>query len=155
LFDTLLKALPQLKPAELVQVQQRVSFLLRTTTKTKSVSQDWLLEGLTGELRRRGLWAGTGQLPVKLLPVDYAEKAEAVRQHLLQGYAKPNPRTVECMALGGLAGGMLVDYLIKLHVPVSPKTLLANVEKVPVALEEAFPGYWAQKLLGFCIKAKP
>ena len=126
-----------------------------TSPKTKEQSQDWLLLGLTGELRRRGLWARTCPLPAKLLPTDYAEKAEHVRQHLLKGYNSPNPRTVERMALGGLAGSVLADYLTKIRVPVTPKTVLINVEKVPVALEESFPGYWGQKLLGFCIQGKP
>ncbi len=154
MLSSILKNLPKLKRAELEQVKQRTNFLLGVTNgAAKEAGHDWLLEGLTGELRRRGLWTGRA-LPARLLPVDYAAKGSSVRAHLLKGLAKPSARTVERMALGGLAGTVLVDYLTKIRVPVTPKTLLANVEKIPVALEESFPGYWGQGLLGFCIKVK-
>lgn len=151
MLSSVLKTLPKFKPAELEQIRQRISFLLGTKPKSKD-NQDWLLEGITIELRKRGLWAG-GMLPQRLTPTDYPAKAELVKQHLLRGIADPNPRLIERMSLAGLAGAVLMDYLQKIRVPVTPKTVLINIEKVPVALEEAFPGYWSQKLLGFCIKA--
>ena len=110
-----------------------------------------MLDGITSELRRRGLWSRS-PVPKKLLPEGFAEKSVVVREHLLKGLTKPNPRPAERMALGALAAAALADYLTKVQVPVGPKTLLNNIEKVPLALEESFPGYWAQKLLGFCVK---
>ena len=148
-----LKNLPKLGRPDLEKVRQRVVFLLGVAaSKGHSPEQDWLLDGITNELRRRGLWARTSTIPAKLLPDGYAEKSAVVREHLLKGLAKPNPKPVERMALGGLAAAALADYLTKVQVPVGPKTLLNNVEKIPLALEESFPGYWAQKLLGFCVK---
>ena len=152
---TVLKYLPKLGRPDLEKVRQRVIFLLGVAApKGNSPDQDWMLDGITSELRRRGLWARTSTIPAKMLPEGYAEKSAVVRAHLLKGWAKPNSRPVERMALGGLAAVALADYLTKVKVPVGPKTLLNNVEKVPLALEESFPGYWAQKLLGFCIVSK-
>ena len=155
-LSVVLKHLPNLKPVELEQIKQRVNFLLGTAngSPTKDSAQDWLLEGLTAELRRRGLWAGSKSIPVRLFPVEYAAKSEVVRRHLLKGFAKPLRHPAERMALGGLAGGVLAEYLFKAKVPLGPKTLLANVDKIPQALEAAFPWYWANGLLGFCIKVK-
>jgi hypothetical protein len=155
-FIVVLSQLTNFTTSELLEVKKRATFLLGVaapTTKGDHPEQDWLLEGFTNELRRRGLWARS-TFPSKLLPEGYAEKSAVVRAHLLKGLAKPNPRSVERMALGGLAAAALADYLTKVQVPLGPKTLLNNIEKVPLALEESFPGYWAQKLLGFCVKLK-
>ena len=147
----ILARLPKLTLPELAQVKSRLSFLSGAEVKPKQ--QDWLLEGFTRELRRRGLWASSGALPVKAFPTDWTAKTEIVRTHLLKGYNGNKPRAVELVALGTLAGQVLADYLVKVQVPLSPKTLLGAVEKVPLALEYAFPGYWTAGLLGFCIKS--
>lgn len=152
MLPSVLRVLPKLKLAELEQIRKRIDFLLGTKPKCEE-SQDWLLEGLAVELRRRGLWTA-GRIPARLIPSNYSDKSETVRQHLLKGLAEPNPRLIERMSLAGLAGSVLMDYLQKIHVPVTPKTVLINIEKMPVALEGAFPGYWSQKLLGFCIKGR-
>src|ERR1035437_19351 len=147
-----LKHLPKLGRPDLEKVRQRVVFLLGVAaTKGNHPEQDWLLDGITSELRRRGLWSSS-PIPKKLLPEGYAAKSATVQEHLLKGLAKSNPRSVERMALGGLAATALADYLTKVKAPLGPKILLNNIEKVPLALEESFPGYCAQKLLGFCIK---
>ena len=156
-LTVVLKHLPKLGRPDLEKVRQRTVFLLGVaapTTKGNHPEQDWLLEGFTNELRRRGLWARIYTIPAKLLPDGFAEKSTRIRDHLLKGLTKPNPRPVERMALGSLAAAALADYLTKVQVPVGPKTLLNNIEKVPLALEESFPGYWAQKLLGFCVKVQ-
>ena len=147
----ILARLPKLTLPELTQVKSRLSFL--TGTEAKPKQQDWLLEGFARELLRRGLWASSGALPARVFPADWAAKAEVVRTHLLKGYNGNKPRAVELVALGALAGQVLSDYLVRAQVPLSPKTLLGAVEKVPLALEYAFPGYWAAGLLGFCIKS--
>ena len=154
-LTVVLKHLPKLGRPDLEKVRQRAVFLLGVaapTTKGAPPEQDWLLDGIISELRRRGLWARTSVIPVKMLPEGYANKSAVVRLHLSKGLTKPNLRPVERMALGRLAAAALADYLTKVQVPVGPKTLLNNIDKVPLALEESFPGYWAQKLLGFCVK---
>src|ERR1035437_940639 len=99
-----LKYLPKLGRPDLEKVRQRTVFLLGVAApKGNHPEQDWLLDGLTSELRRRGLWARTSTIPAKLLPDGFAEKSAVVRVYLLKGLAKPNPRPVERMSLGGLA----------------------------------------------------
>ena len=148
----MLQRLPELSAAELVQVRARVGFLVGSSAKDTNSNHDWLLEGFTLELRRRGLWSRAQTVPKRLLPTDYAAKAASIREHLLKGRGGLKLRSNESMILGAAAASVLANYLIRAKVPVTPKTLFNNLEKVPVALEAAFPGYWAAGLLGFVLK---
>lgn len=152
---SVLANLPQLSPKELVQIRDRANFLLGLTSEAnpalKRSDHDWLLEGLTQELRRQGLWLKGHPLPKAMFPGDYALKAEFVRAHLLKGAGKVKFESVQLRALGALGVSVLFSYLKKIRIPIGPKTALINIDKVPVALEESFPGYWDSGLLGSCI----
>jgi hypothetical protein len=144
----ILAALPSLKPEELAQVQARLALL---AAKPKD-GEDWLLQGISIELKRRGLWSGPSTLPRRMLPTGYAEKAEVTRAFLLKGLGKKAPRGVELIALGALAGAAIVELLTRRGIPVSPTSVLNALNRVGPALEEAFPGYWASAALGVCLK---
>jgi hypothetical protein len=148
-----LKLLPKLNASELEIVRVRVAFLAGTAS-TPNKENDWLLEGVTEELRRRGLWMRRYAVPAKLLPSGYQEKSRVVREHLLKGLGSRKLRPVDGLLLGRTAASVLADYLIHAKVPISPKTVLNNLDKIPVALEAAFPGYWASGMLGFCFQAR-
>lgn len=150
----ILKHLPNLKAKELAQVKDRINFLLGISgeiPKPIYVGNDWLLEGLTVELRRRGLWLKSYPLPAPLLPQDYPAKGEAVRQHLIKGIGQAKLVNGDTRALGVLGASVLMAYLTKIKVPVGPKTVLNNLDKIPLALEESFPGYWAGGMLKSCL----
>lgn len=142
-----LTRLPTLKAAELAQVEARL-VLLKKSTPTPG--QDWLLEGITFELRRRGFWT-QNTVPPSLLPKGYKELGEASRTFLLKG-VKQDLKPVERLALGALAGAALIALLERRGVPVGPKSVLGALNRVGTALEEAFPGYWAAGALGVCLK---
>lgn len=146
-LQTVFKLLPALSAKELVEVRQRLDLL--APKKPSTGVDDWLLLGLTKELQKRGLLSGCYYGPI--MPKDYAVKADEARTFLLKGYVNDKPATVERLALGQLAGFVLAEYLPKLKIPLGPKTLLINIDKIPVALEESFPGYWASRALGLCI----
>lgn len=147
-----LNRLPKLAPEECAQVRQRLAFLApETTVPLPTDKEDWLLEGLTQELRRRGLWMRAYPIPKKLLPEGFAEKSQAARAYLEKG-APGMKRREERVALAGMAAQVLVDYMVELKVPVSPKTLLNFAAQVPSAMERAFPGYWTNGLLGFLVR---
>lgn len=144
--------LPKLAPKELEQVRQRIQLLVSPTAQKVTESDDWFWEGAAAELRRRGVWLrGT---PIGFGPHYNKDKASDVRAHLLQGYAKDKPQRAELLALGQLGATVLADWLVKRRIPVRPKTLLGNVEKLPEALEDAFPGYWQARALGICLEKR-
>jgi len=149
-LKAVLDNLPKLSNAELNSVRQRLSFLLGGEGKAKPVTNDWLLEGITSELRRRGLWMKAYPLPQKLMPDGYADKAAFVREYLIKGCGADRLKSVELLVLGQVATGALADYLKRAKTPVSPKTLLSNVDKIPAALDAAFPGYWTAGALSVC-----
>jgi len=152
----LLAHLPQLNHRELTQIRDRANFLLGLAGEASAAPQrsdhDWLLEGLTHELRRQGLWLKNYPLPKALIPAGYAAQSGLLCQHLLLGASKAKLTTFnELRSLGALGASVLISYLKKIRVPVGPKTVLINIDKIPVALEESFPGYWESGLLGSCL----
>lgn len=154
-LSEVLKRLPLLSAAELLQVQQRIVALGCLTVQAVAAPKDfdWLLAGITSELRQRGLWAQK-VIPARIVPSRYKEEAPLIRSYLLEGWSPtPNaPRANELTILGTLAANALAERLRRAQVPVSVKTLLNNVDKVPAALDDAFPGYWSNKLLRFCVR---
>lgn len=150
-FREVLKRLPLLTVDQLKVVQVR-STLLSGGVVAPEVFEDndWLLAGIVEELRRRGLWLHKYPIPAKLIPDAYRKASGAARVHLERG-CSGTLRTAEKLALSKAAASALADYLIRAKVPVGPKTLLANVDKLPVALEAAFPGYWGIGMLSACL----
>lgn len=148
-----LRRLPKLSSSDLDQISSRISFLRDTSVSASPAEYDWLMEGFMSELRRRGLWSGALAPRKSVIPGSYAKASAEVRAYLLQNLKTVKLRPMELSALGTLAGSALVDYLTKARVPIGVKTLLLNADKVPAALENAFPGYWAAGLLAF-ISAK-
>jgi len=152
-LSIILKNLPCLSLDELEKVKQRVSILVGVSF-AQADAQDWLLLGITEELRRRGLWLAKYPIPAKLLPNKFAEKSKALQEFLLKGFGQLKPQRAECLSLATISTRALADWMDYSRIPVTPRTVLFNVDKIPIALEQYFPGYWAQGLLGM-ILGKP
>lgn len=136
-------------------MQQRLVFLRGTAPATvKPATNDWLLEGITNELRRRGLWMRAHPIPKNLLPDGYEAKAAHIQKYLIKGCGEKRLKSISMMVLGQVAASSLADYLLRARVPVSPKTLLNNIDKIPAAIDASFPGYWAAAALSVCAKAR-
>lgn len=142
-----LKNLPNLTPEELEKVRQRL-YALSGLSPEAPRTQDWLLVGATEELRRRGLWMKSYPVPTRLLPDKFTAKSKALQEFLLKGLGKDKPQRAECLSIAIVATRSLTDWLERNKVPISPRTVLFNLDKIPTALEYSFPGYWAQGLLG-------
>ena len=145
-----LKRLPRLAPSELARVQARLALL--TKPFQDSDNEDWLLAGISIELRRRGVWSGSGSIPRNLLTPGYATKAQEAREFLLKGVGANKLRRNEQIALGILAGAAIVDRFNRVGVPLSPRAILNSLNQLGPALEDAFPGYWGNAALGVCLK---
>ena len=151
---TVLKLIPQLKPNEQLEVKKRLDFLLgNTTLGTTTITYDWLSEGIVSELHRRGLQR---KLLVgywrKWAPKGYAAGVLAVREQLRAAVRRPLT-TGEQYALGRLAARALADYLQ--GVPgFGLKVMLQNISKVPEALDNSYPGYLADGMLGMLLSRR-
>jgi hypothetical protein len=142
-----LAALPKLSDAELDEVVRRVAFLRKGKTSSPTESYNWLIDGAVAELKRRGL---SGYLPKTVWPSQ--QTIVRIQDHLSEGLGKVSSG-VERQATALLAVRTLCDYLIKINIPLTPKTVLANLDKIPQALEDSFPGYWRAGLLMACVSA--
>jgi hypothetical protein len=158
-LQQVLRLLPQLKPAELTEVRNRLQFL-GTPDETPG-TDDWLTEGIVSELVRRGLlrkqqdgfWRRSA-------PKGYSANAEVQREFLIDASRKDLPGRVclplsiqEKYALGRVVGRALADYLA--NTPgFGLKVMLQNINKIPEALDASFPGYVAAGRLSLLIKVK-
>lgn len=146
----LLRRLPELSKSDLEKVKHRVQLLSGGSAnfaQSRENQEDWLLVGFGRELRRRGLLAG--KVWNNLVPKSWNEKSSSVREFLIKG-ASHRLTTPERISLAQVSADSLAEYLTRASITVSPKTLFSNVDKVPVALDCSFPGYWGAKKLDFC-----
>lgn len=150
-IQELLRQLPTLSPADLDQVRQRVQLLKGSTSSpaAKKDENDWLERGFEAELQRQGLLAG--HIWKNLFPKNWNEKSTAICGYLLKGVPyKLN--YAQRTALARLSAELLIEYFRAANIKVSPKLLLSNIEKIPQAFEAAFPGYWAGRMVHFCLR---
>jgi hypothetical protein len=150
-----LDILPHLSRKELELVRQRAAFLLQAKTSRGRESveeQDWLLEGVLHELRKRGL---EKQIPHNFRVKSsksfaaYQTQAERVKGVIAEAIGGATP--VELKQVGIIAAQCLADYITWNE--ISLETMLHNIGKTPKALERAFPGYIASGLLYLILKA--
>lgn len=168
-LSTILRLLPTLSPADTQQVRAKASALLSLNGGSSSgnsgpgrlgkdfvrhgvVDCDFILRGIVFELRRRGLLGSKVTIYQRFIPASYQQDAVAVRQHLSEHIKQLSSTDEE--ALGRLLARSLADYLERGKVPISPRTILANVNKMLVALDAAFPGYLVTGWLPFCWRAR-
>lgn len=154
-FQDLLAKLPGLSADELKQVKARVDALLSLAgAADPAYDDDWLTAGLFSELERRGLLSS--KAPRQRLLKSVATKAfytkSAELRRLLTDRAGATLNTAELYALGRVAARALADSFY--NTPVALKTLMMNIDKVPAALDAAYPGYLEAGLLRMVIRAK-
>ena len=155
--EDLLRQLRSLPPEDLKQVQLKMSAwgTLQgkgdTTTAVRGsprVEEDYLLEGVHYELRRRGLLGTEARLYSRVWPPNYVNSSIGVRNHIA---ANLRLKPVERVLFGRLAIRALAEYLENGRVPISGRTLMLNIDKTITALDAAYPGYLAAGLLRFCL----
>lgn len=152
-LNSILEKLPRLNAVELQTLKVRVGAELSLSgssvgpTGSTAVSEDYVLDGLNYELKRRGLLAYS-HMPKRAIPSDFAEKSAAVRKCLSQ--YMPTLKTVERAALGQLAARALADYLEAKRSAVTPFAMFNQVDRIPLALDMSYPGYLQAGMLVFC-----
>lgn len=146
----LLRRLPELSKADLEKVRHRVQVLAGSAGASPALKEDdWLLQGMGNELRRRGLIAG--KIWAGLLPKNWDEKSSSVREFLLKGVGSKRLNHTEKLALAQMATSRLIAHFEPWADRITPNLIINNIQRVPQALEESFPGYWASRMLGVCL----
>lgn len=150
-LKSILLLLPTLEVEEIRQIKDRVDAILALSPTDSVVEgEDWLGQGICIELRRRGLVRGDAQIraPDKAFIRDQKEMSE----FLVERIGRPL-KSVEKAVLGQVAARALADY-IGHSAPLSMRTMMQNVSKVPQALEDSFPGYLASGMVEKMIRER-
>lgn len=153
----ILRLLPKLGPGEGDQVIERIKgfapFNGALTGRLSSTDEpDWLLEGVFHTLRVRGLLGQEARPPLRQvlrLAPEWKSLSVALRG-LLKARMKEGEAHlphVAYVALGRTVIDALASYLEGVKVPISLKTLLQNIDKLPQAIERCFPGYLRARML--------
>jgi hypothetical protein len=157
--QTLLRQLRSMTPTEWSAVASKMQAWYKISSGEEPVRArtaspvDYLLEGTHEELRRRGLLGVKARIASRFYPANFAHVSVAVRTQLEHCVGRPLS-SAEQVQLGRVAARALSDYLSKGVAGISPKRMVENFDKIPVALDSAFPGYLESGVLPFCWRAR-
>lgn len=150
-LQTVLKLIPELKPAEQLEVLKRLEFLTSTVDKSTKATDDWLEECICEVLTQAGLLRKNLDWR-RFAPKGYRQTSQSIRQWLLQVVGRPLSLP-EKYALGRVTAQALADYLH--NTPgFGLRVMLQGLNRVPEALDASYPGYVAAGLGGKFIKVK-
>jgi len=148
-YQSICEELPLLSRKQLDDIRKRCALLMQNQSiRSDTVEeQDWVLEGILHECQHRGIFVGrsfhikrTGSF------ASYATKSEALRELLTQ--CAPGLTPIQYVALGQVCARELANYLtLAFNSPPSFKSMMDRVDWIPRAIDVAFPGYMASKLL--------
>lgn len=146
-LPAILSTLPTLPPSDLREIDTHLKKLrakLSLSPSKERLEDDYILDGIHAELRRRGLIGRREVLPPPVFPPAWSRRSAEMRAKLAE-YVGSNLPTVEYGAFGIVIGRALADWLErrKQPIPVRPRTLLNNVGNILIALDHSFPGYLA------------
>jgi len=159
LMKTVLDALPRLSPEQRSEVRGKLRALdaMDGGSRIRQFSipdpehfsnRDFVFDGLMMELGDRGLISSAAIPALKRSKCYkvYSSKVSPVAELLFDPkHGIPNQTTIR-LALCRLAAKCLCDDVLR-WATLSPSLVLANVDKIPEAIEKAFPGYLSNGLL--------
>lgn len=153
--DQIIGLLPSLTPAERKQVASAIALLGGLESPLgPSVTDDWILAGIISYLVRRGLLAEQGALfglkrrdayktYMQKMPAIVAFFARIETQSGLYKRHRPMLALLAARALG--------DLLIERGI-FSVGAMLTQIDRIPEAMDRAFPDYIACGMLGMVLK---
>lgn len=153
-LNELTKSLTSASPAQLKEIRAKINGLLELGASSPAVkTDDWLWDGLVEELSSRGLLhaGAVGSLQRTKAFRTYTAKAGAVRVFLLRAAPGLPQKQPVLQALGRRVAYCLAEA-VSVWAPLSPSFLLTNIDKVPEAVDQCFPGYAAAGLLDKLVK---
>lgn len=159
-LPTLLESLGTLEPRDLRQVALKTKALLALNGHSTAPNSedrfstengdDYLMEGIYAALRREGLLSPGRRVPQRSIPPGYAQKSADVRVMLESRLDKLSRQ--DKVALGQLCGEALLKNMKRIGCPLTPSAALDRVHRIPLALDDAYPGYLKAGLLSSCWK---
>jgi hypothetical protein len=155
--DQIIALLPKLDPQELAEVLAASKFVttLSSAPKEPNLTSDWLINGIASHLIGKGLIAAQGALwglKKRDAYKSYLSKLPAVAAFLARlerDQAKTLSRHRPQLAV--VCAQALADWLERRGI-FSVSAMLSQIDKLPEALSEAYPGYVEAGLFGFVLR---
>lgn len=148
-LETILALLPKLSATDLDEVRLRTVFLRKFTPVTGIDDSTLVLETLSSFLKRVGADFFT---PEALKATNQFPSFKAKIPSIMRYLRGAKLEQVEQRYVLDLAFDLIYRYLSKWGYPVGPRSLMAQVHRIPDVLNNQFPGYASTGLL--CMIAK-
>jgi len=153
-YQSICEELPLLTNKQRDDIRKRCAFLNQSaaTKSDGAEDSDWILEGILHESQHRGIYVGRSfHIKRSGSFASFATKSAGVRELLTE--CAPGLSPIQYVALGQVCARELANHLTaRFNTPPSFKLLMDRVDWIPTALEEAYPGYMASKLLGLAVR---
>lgn len=168
-FNDILLAIPKMDLEQLDKLADKIKIarnLLVPEERESEDTDDWLLQGILKELRRRGLLSPKQRprLAGDLL-ARYNEWAPGIQEALIQGFqvprkyrlqiglpALPEPQPHELALLGSLAAQAMADDLAGSPAPLCLHTMIHALPRALGMVDKSYPGYIAAGMLGMLVR---
>ena len=151
-YENTLIELPTYSHKQLEEVRKRCALLMQSKSSIgNSVEEaDWVLEGILHECEHRGIYVSRGfHLKRSGSFGSFATKSEQVRDLLTE--CAPGLTPVQRVALGQVCARELANLLQRIYGTPNFDLMMTRVHMIPEAVEQAFPGYMASRLLGLTV----
>lgn len=148
--------IPKLSEADVKEVVAvlRLAHVLNEAPGATGLDSDWLINGIISYLTKRGFLSPGGSL-YALKHRDayktYLSKLPAVMAYLSKIEQQTNYSTRIRPKLAYLCASSLADLLTHRNY-FSVSAMLSQIDKIPEAMEEAFPGYYRSGLYHYVLE---
>jgi len=142
--------LPNWLKKDLEECRKRCTLLLKSQSIPGNTVEeaDWILEGILWHCRQTGVYVNrTFHVKRSGSFASFVTKSETVRELLTE--CAPNLTPIQYVALGQVAARELANFLGH---PVSFNRMMQKVDLIPAALDTAYPGYLASKLIHLAVR---
>lgn len=130
--------LPNLDPAELAEVRERIAALrMLAGSGPVDIGEQLVIDAIHAVLRNNGMGASLEQVTKSSVHTSFVEKLPAIHEYLEKASSERNVQR----AILQLGVDLLYRHLTSHGIPVGVRVLMAHIHRVPEFINAAFPGY--------------
>lgn len=156
--DEIIRLITQLRPEDVPEVKAALSLVAAAKSAPRmaeDISSDWLLFGIVRYLSRRGLMVEQEsmlEMSRRTAYKTYREKKPPVMQYLTRIERQLDTHSKHRPTLALICAIALAEFLEHRAV-FGVSAMLSQIDKIPEALERAYPGYINAGLLRFVLSS--
>jgi hypothetical protein len=153
-LSDILQSLPNLTQDEILQVRNRATMLLDYGPAAKAntnghADEQFVLEAIVSVLSKMGVEHSS--ITVLKRQMDYKAFADKV-PNLIKYLNMASTNRIEQRAILHASIELLYRNLIQIGLPISGRTLMSHIHRVPAVVNQAFPAYAECGMLSWIIR---